>query len=88
VSYRLHCLPHVTVGFAYYAKYFTTKGDCGTGALGCPIVLAEDPVTGKDLLTSGAWTFEKAHMEPVDSSAVTVSNDGTCGYVVFPTHVM
>lgn len=41
------------VGFAYYAKYFTTKDACSNGALGCPIVLAEDPITGKDLLTSG-----------------------------------
>jgi hypothetical protein len=69
----------INLGFAYYAKYFTTQGDCGTSALGCPIVLAEDPVTGADLLTSGAWTFEKTHMQPVESSALTVSYDGTCG---------
>jgi chitinase len=74
------------VGFAYYAKYFTTQGDCGTSALGCPIMLAEDPIMlaedpimGQDLLTSGAWTFEKTHMSPVDSSALTISYDGTCG---------
>lgn len=41
------------VGFAYYAKYFTTQGDCGGDPIGCPIVQAEDPVTGKDTLTSG-----------------------------------
>jgi hypothetical protein len=69
----------INLGFAYYAKYFTTQGDCGTSALGCPIVPAEDPVTGTDLLTSGAWTFEKTHMQPVSSSALTVSYDGTCG---------
>jgi chitinase len=43
----------VVVGFACYAKYFTTQGDCSVKPLGCPIVPAEDPVTGKDALTSG-----------------------------------
>ena len=69
----------INLGFAYYAKYFTTAGDCSASPLDCPIVPAEDPVTGKDLLTSGAWTFEKQHMAPVDVSSLTVSNDGTCG---------
>jgi chitinase len=69
----------INLGFAYYAKYFTTAGDCSAHPLGCPIEPAEDPVTGKDLLTSGAWTFERQHMAPVDSSTLTVSTDGTCG---------
>ncbi|KAJ4374761.1 hypothetical protein N0V83_001837 [Neocucurbitaria cava] len=69
----------ITVGFAYYAKYFTTQGDCSSKPLGCPIVLAEDPVTGKDTGTSGAWTFETSHMEPVNATSITVSYDGTCG---------
>ncbi|KAJ8108075.1 hypothetical protein OPT61_g8424 [Boeremia exigua] len=69
----------INLGFAYYAKYFTTAGDCSASPLGCPIVPAEDPVTGKDTLTSGAWTFEKQHMAPVDASSLTISNDGTCG---------
>ncbi|KAF9701801.1 hypothetical protein EKO04_000928 [Ascochyta lentis] len=69
----------INLGFAYYAKYFTTIGDCSASPLGCPIALAEDPITGKDLLTSGAWTFEKQHMAPVDASSLTVSYDGTCG---------
>ncbi|KAF2622879.1 carbohydrate-binding module family 18 protein [Macroventuria anomochaeta] len=69
----------INLGFAYYAKYFTTAGDCSASPLDCPIVLAEDPVTGKDLLISGAWTFEKQHMAPVDASSLTVSYDGTCG---------
>ena len=69
----------INLGFAYYAKYFTTAGDCSASPLDCPIVPAEDPVTGKDLLTSGAWTFEKQHMAPVDVSSLTVSTDGTCG---------
>ena len=69
----------INLGFAYYAKYFTTAGDCSASPLDCPIVPAEDPATGKDLLTSGAWTFEKQHMAPVDVSSLTVSTDGTCG---------
>ncbi|KAI2486503.1 glycosyl hydrolase family 18 [Pyrenophora tritici-repentis] len=69
----------INLGFAYYAKYFTTQGDCSAHPLGCPIALAEDPVTGKDLLTSGAYTFEPAHMEPVNLSSITISYDGTCG---------
>ncbi|KAF2823112.1 glycoside hydrolase [Ophiobolus disseminans] len=69
----------INLGFAYYAKYFTTQGDCTAKPLGCPIVLAEDPVTGKDLLTSGAYTFEKSHMTPVDPASLKPSFDGTCG---------
>lgn len=68
-----------TVGFAYYAKYFATQGDCAPSPLNCPIVLAEDPITGKDTLTSGAWTFEKSHMASVDASNLPISSDGTCG---------
>ncbi|KAH7112865.1 putative class V chitinase [Dendryphion nanum] len=69
----------INLGFAFYAKFFTTAGDCGTAPLGCPIIPAEDPVTGADLLTSGAWTFEKSHMVPVDTSKLVPSYDGTCG---------
>lgn len=69
----------INLGFAYYAKYFATAGDCSASPLNCPIEPAEDPVTGKDLLTSGAWTFERQHMAPVDASSLTVSTDGTCG---------
>ncbi|KAI4932272.1 uncharacterized protein J4E92_004172 [Alternaria infectoria] len=68
----------LNLGFAYYAKYFTTQGDCNGSPLNCPIVLAED-AQGKDTLTSGAWTFERSRMRPVDASSLTVSQDGTCG---------
>ena len=27
----------INLGFAYYAKYFTTAGDCSASPLGCPI---------------------------------------------------
>ncbi|KAI4945119.1 hypothetical protein J4E91_008096 [Alternaria rosae] len=47
----------LSLGFAYYAKYFTTQDDCSVSPLNCPIALAED-AWGKDTLTSGAWTFE------------------------------
>ncbi|KAI4915048.1 hypothetical protein J4E90_005085 [Alternaria incomplexa] len=68
----------LNLGFAYYAKYFTTQGDCSGSPLNCPIVLAED-AQGKDTLTSGAWTFERSRMRLVDASSLTVSQDGTCG---------
>ncbi|CAI6340809.1 unnamed protein product [Periconia digitata] len=69
----------INLGFAYYAKYFTTTGDCTASPLNCQIAIAEDPITGADTLTSGAWTFEKAHMQAVNGSALPVSTDGTCG---------
>ena len=69
----------MNLGFAFYAKYFQVA-DSGSGsALGIPIVQAEDPITGKDTLTSGAWTFEPAHMNPFDASTLPTSYDGTCG---------
>jgi chitinase len=69
----------LNLGYAFYAKYFTTSGDCSSQPLGCAIVAAEDPTTGKDTMTSGAWTFEKAHMQPFDESAITPATDGKCG---------
>lgn len=68
----------INLGFAYYAKYFTVASPCST-ALNCAIAPAEDALTGKDLLTSGAWTFEKAHIHPVDATSFPFSTDGTCG---------
>ncbi|KAF2272374.1 glycoside hydrolase [Westerdykella ornata] len=70
----------LNLGFAFYAKFFTTTPSCAQQPpLGCPIVAAEDPVTGKDTLTSGAWTFERSHMQPLDLAQLTTSYDGTCG---------
>ena len=43
----------MNLGFALYAKFFETQGDCTSKPLGCPIVLAEDPVTGLDTFKSG-----------------------------------
>ena len=43
----------MNLGFALYAKFFKTQGDCSSKPLGCSIVPAEDPQTGADTLTSG-----------------------------------
>lgn len=69
----------INLGFAFYAKFFTTAGDCSSTPLGCVIAAAEDPVTGQDMLTSGAWTFESAHMNAYEPSLIKASYDGTCG---------
>lgn len=70
----------LNLGFAYYAKYFTVADPSSCPiALNCPLLPAEDPTTGKDLLNSGAWTFEKAHMQPADAASLAFSWDGTCG---------
>jgi chitinase len=68
----------INLGFAFYAKYFTVASDCSS-PLGCALAPAEDPSTGADTLASGAWTFEKSHLTPVDTSRLAISNDGTCG---------
>jgi chitinase len=68
----------LNLGFAYYAKYFTTAGDCGSKPLGCPIVDAEK-ADGSDALTSGAFTFEKANMASPNNATMAISSDGTCG---------
>ncbi|KAF2264209.1 putative glycosyl hydrolase, family 18 [Lojkania enalia] len=69
----------INLGFAYYAKYFQTDENCTGKELGCKIVLAEDPKTGDDLHTSGAWTFEPNNMNPFDPSKIKDSYDGECG---------
>ncbi|KAL2003769.1 hypothetical protein VTN02DRAFT_2405 [Thermoascus thermophilus] len=68
------------LGFAYYAKYFTTdpSSDCADHPIGCALVPLENP-DGSDNLKSGALTFEKANMAPPPTNLAT-STDGTCGY--------
>lgn len=68
----------LNLGFAYYAKYFTTAGDCGSNALGCPIAPAEK-ADGTDALNSGAFTFEKSNMMTANNASIAMSTDGTCG---------
>lgn len=43
----------MNLGFALYAKFFETQGDCSSQPLGCSIAFAEDSVTGADTLKSG-----------------------------------
>ncbi|OCK85597.1 carbohydrate-binding module family 18 protein [Lepidopterella palustris CBS 459.81] len=69
----------INLGFAYYAKWFTTTGDCSASPLGCATAVLEDPVSGDDTGLSGAYTFETANMEAADTSQLTTSPDGTCG---------
>ncbi|KAK7751464.1 hypothetical protein SLS62_006549 [Diatrype stigma] len=45
----------LTLGFAFYAKYFQTQGQCDQ-PIGCPTVELED-ANGADTLKSGAVTF-------------------------------
>jgi chitinase len=69
----------LNLGFAYYAKYFTTAGDCSSSPLGCAIAPAEK-ADGSDALNSGAFTFEKSNMmSAANLTDLKVSTDGTCG---------
>lgn len=61
------------LGFAYYAKWFTTAGDCGSQPLGCPTALLENP-DGTDTGKSGAVTFETS---PPDVPANVLSSWAT-----------
>ena len=70
----------INLGFAFYAKWFETQGDCGSNWLGCQTALLEDATTGADTHASGAMTFEKQNMVPQpDPNSLTVSPNGTCG---------
>ncbi|KAL5334821.1 glycoside hydrolase superfamily [Aspergillus crustosus] len=69
----------LNLGFAYYAKWFTTQAgaDCASEPLGCPTVEMELP-DGTDNGKSGAMTFEPANMGQAPSN-LKPSTDGTCG---------
>lgn len=72
----------MNLGFAYYAKWFTTSpdGDCEANPIGCPTVLLEDPKTGEDTGKSGSMTFEKGNMAPAPED-LPVSDGEDCGPV-------
>lgn len=65
------------LGFAFYAKYFPTAGDCGAQVLGCPTEPMEN-ADGSDNGKSGVITFERQFMAP-PSSTLSVSSNGLCG---------
>ena len=70
----------LNLGFAFYAKWFTTKPgvDCSQSPIGCPVVELENPSNGKDTGKSGAQTFEASVFLPVPSD-LRDSPDGSCG---------
>ncbi|OSS53964.1 hypothetical protein B5807_00788 [Epicoccum nigrum] len=69
----------LNLGFAYYAKYFTTENSCSpTSPLKCALVPGED-AAGQDTMKGGTWTFEKANMEVFDIKTLPESKDGSCG---------
>lgn len=75
------CPSKINLGFAFYAKWFTTASDsdCTTHPLGCATVLLEN-ADGSDTGMSGALTFEAANMEPAPAPTnLTLSPDGSCG---------
>jgi GH18 family chitinase len=69
----------LNLGFAYYAKWFTTKAgaDCASQPIGCPTVDMERP-DGTDNGKSGAMIFEPANMAPAPTN-LKESTDSTCG---------
>lgn len=67
------------LGFAFYAKYFPTAGDCGAQLLGCPTEAMEN-ADGSDNGRSGVITFEKQFMAPPPSTSIlSISSNGLCG---------
>lgn len=72
----------MNLGFAYYAKWFTTSpyGDCESNPIGCPTALLENP-DGTDTGNSGTMTFEKANMA-LASKNLPVSENKACGAAV------
>lgn len=69
----------MNLGFAYYAKWFTTdpKSDCDKDPIGCAVVPLENP-DGSDNGKSGVVTFEKGNMG-MPPKNLPVSTDGKCG---------
>jgi chitinase len=70
----------VNLGFAYYAKWFTTdkNSDCDKEPIGCNMVKLEND-DGSDNGKSGVLTFEKSTMSAAPKDLKT-STDGKCGY--------
>lgn len=68
----------LNLGFAFYVKWFRTdKEDCAArnGAIGCKLLLLEDPVTGRDLGRAGGFSFhDKVPAELEDSFRKALMN--------------
>ena len=73
----------LTLGFAFYAKFFTLANSTATcdKPTGCATALLENPIDGSDTGLSGAMTFEASNFAPVPSN-LTVGS-GTCGQGTF-----
>lgn len=74
----------MNLGFAYYAKWFTTVAAqaeaCEANPIGCPMVPLEY-ANGTDDEKSGVITFETANMAPPPTN-LTTSTDGSCGFTL------
>ncbi|KAI1171266.1 glycoside hydrolase family 18 protein [Nemania sp. FL0916] len=66
----------LNLGFAFYAKYFTTAAACGADQLptGCELAVLEDAASGNDTGKSGAKTFMEG--VPVLSSGKPDDKEG------------
>ncbi|KAJ5565851.1 hypothetical protein N7535_007489 [Penicillium sp. DV-2018c] len=70
----------INLGFAYYAKWFTTDpdSDCDEEPLGCKLAVLENP-DGSDNGKSGALTFEASTVAEPPKNLKDSSN-GQCGF--------
>lgn len=70
----------LNLGFAYYAKWFTTapNSDCGENPLGCELAKLEND-DGTDNGKSGALTFEASTVAAAPKD-LKESTNGQCGF--------
>ncbi|EKV19001.1 Class V chitinase, putative [Penicillium digitatum] len=70
----------LNLGFAFYAKWFTTdpNSDCDENPLGCHLAKLEND-DGTDNGKSGALTFEASNAAAAPQN-LRYSTDGTCGF--------
>jgi chitinase len=69
----------MNLGFAFYAKYFKTQGQCSQ-PVGCPTVLLENS-DGSDTQMSGAVTFREVPPVLSKGTADTTLGGQVCTYV-------
>ncbi|KAL9060889.1 MAG: hypothetical protein Q9162_000333 [Coniocarpon cinnabarinum] len=69
----------INLGFAFYIKWFKTDpdGGCDRDPIGCKTVLMEDPTTGTDLGTSGAFAWHDPVPDQVSDSYQRAMTHGT-----------